>query len=684
MTTLRFGKHKVVDFEIQIHEFGKSHECRTLMSPKDTSDRFSLGTENQLRWAVYAMLFAVTIWVKLNSIDSTVGKGSLFVLFASLLPVFFISRALHQRTLPWYPTKVDVILLLFLLLGFLSSFGSEFREHGFPALQIFLASGVCFFVGSQLFRETKHAVRLINTLIIISVLLCVFALVQFFFKGEIGIVFDLGATRRVPSTFGNANYFGGFLALIIPLTLSQVIEDREARRRIVRSLALLLMILVLFLTQVRSSIAAVIVAGIFLFTMLRVSRPVVVASLILLVLAAVGIGVFVPGLLERLSDLLSPEETASISRRLYFWKAGVKAVLDSPLMGHGIGTHELIIPKFRSPDYWMNGSEDVVPHAHNEFLEVATELGFIGLLLFLGILGIITRHGWSIVRSSSGWKKTTACGILCSVIAIVIDNLANVSLRQPPVAMITWLLAGVLLSGLFSETKPLSIRIPIRRSRLLSLLPVICWCVAMFYFGRTSIGKFEADTHHFQGRLAEKRGRKSLAVEEYKRATTADPSNLVLHLDLAMALLRINQPRQALDEIRVLQDAAPNYPKASLVEALSLLQLDSLEHAQQAIARELNGRDHPDAYYVQSLVLASLKDTSGAWNAIETGLAKNIQSRSQAQMKNLCVRLLKLARSDDDYRRLHNVLLQLAATFSENGEIKAMLSDVERELKRRE
>ena len=73
-------------------------------------------------------------------------------------------------------------------------------------------------------------------------------------------------------------------------------------------------------------------------------------------------------------------EDGSTQQRLRFYQHSVDQLLNNPIIGVGLGNW-----KIKSIDY---DKEDVVGytipyHTHNDFLEISTELGIIGLTLYL-------------------------------------------------------------------------------------------------------------------------------------------------------------------------------------------------------------------------------------------------------------------------------------------------------------
>ena len=71
----------------------------------------------------------------------------------------------------------------------------------------------------------------------------------------------------------------------------------------------------------------------------------------------------------------------SSQKRLGYYKFAIKSILNNPILGIGLGNWKIYSIKSESQVY----DDYQIPfHVHNDYLEVATETGIIGMLLFLG------------------------------------------------------------------------------------------------------------------------------------------------------------------------------------------------------------------------------------------------------------------------------------------------------------
>jgi putative inorganic carbon (HCO3(-)) transporter len=90
---------------------------------------------------------------------------------------------------------------------------------------------------------------------------------------------------------------------------------------------------------------------------------------------------------------------------LEIWLRAIIAVEDFPITGIGLGAFGKVIPTL----YPNFRTGDAVPHAHNLYLQVATDLGIPGLsgvLAIFIITGVLGIKGWFIWQKLGNWSMS--------------------------------------------------------------------------------------------------------------------------------------------------------------------------------------------------------------------------------------------------------------------------------------
>ena len=98
-------------------------------------------------------------------------------------------------------------------------------------------------------------------------------------------------------------------------------------------------------------------------------------------------------LAKRIRSILDLNETSN-SGRVEIWKKTAASIIKHPLLGVGIGNFPTVLSQHT--DLAKAGSS-----AHNLYLNIAAEIGLVGLLAALGILAIILKRGWAVFTSFS-------------------------------------------------------------------------------------------------------------------------------------------------------------------------------------------------------------------------------------------------------------------------------------------
>jgi len=273
-------------------------------------------------------------------------------------------------------------------------FGDYFRREG---LASWLLCGILFTAVLTLLHRHEQLERLIDVLLIASIMPCVYAVMQRhgydFFQTQ-GLLVGTSAARP-GGTMGNPTFLASFLLLVIPLCIVRALTAGD--KLLQRAPWLLLLALQMYaalLTQSRGPLIGITVMLFVLLLLLaaraRARMPVLgafgVALAAVLALALIN---SVPGLAQAtagtpLQRFVFAAGDSNISSRIGIWQAGVDAFTHAPwwrqLIGYG--------PDAASFNYfnWMpalvqrnEGYSETIDRLHSEFLESLLSFGILGL-----------------------------------------------------------------------------------------------------------------------------------------------------------------------------------------------------------------------------------------------------------------------------------------------------------------
>ncbi len=168
-----------------------------------------------------------------------------------------------------------------------------------------------------------------------------------------------------------------------------------------------------------------------------------------LALLAIGVAIAVGGRAWdqfTSSDLQFPNQPEqhfsqlSGAGRNEFWRVAVDAFGEKPLLGHGAGTY-----KFS----WDQLRDNSVPdtEAHSLFLEAFAELGLVGGLLVLALVGTLLWTGFAAWRRAQGAQQELYAVLLAVALAFTVGAAIDWFWETAVLGAIFFLASGVLVAG---------------------------------------------------------------------------------------------------------------------------------------------------------------------------------------------------------------------------------------------
>jgi hypothetical protein len=233
--------------------------------------------------------------------------------------------------------------------------------------------------------------------------------------------------------------------MILPIAMFMA-SASDARRRLAWQSAAVMIAAALWLTGSRASIIPTVFALGALLTWFVISRFGArrqshgsrVAVWLTPALVLVGIAAIWP-------YLLRPGALESLAYRFTTAVTGLRMWSDNALFGVGIGQYYLssgfYVPP-GAPAYYAN------VNAHNGLLQIAAELGAIGLAGFAAAIAVSLRAAWTSARSGS--QALLARGVLAGLTIFLVSDLGGQALLLHDVAYPFWLLLG--LAGALDAT----------------------------------------------------------------------------------------------------------------------------------------------------------------------------------------------------------------------------------------
>ncbi len=324
-------------------------------------------------------------------------------------------------------------------------------------------SGLFFFLLNWR-NSNKDVIPLIIIIMFVGIAESLYGMLEFFSGHRYILNLDMKISS-VTGTFINRNYFAGYLLMVIPLSVGYFFS-REAFQRsrfmgwrhwlssldgktLLISFGIIVMILGLLFSASRMGIVSLLLSFSLMSFLFRKSRrgqrfsKTTVLIFGLALLWAVWIGL--DAVISRFFTL-----SESFEERWMIWVNTFQIFKDFPLLGSGLGTFIHIFPMYRS--FYIQG---LVTHAENDFLQLVSEVGLIGIGLLLFVFAFLFFRAVLAIRSfhSGDPKKYIGMGGMVGILALMFHSLVERNIQIPANAFLFTFIWAVILRVSTKETR---------------------------------------------------------------------------------------------------------------------------------------------------------------------------------------------------------------------------------------
>ena len=168
-------------------------------------------------------------------------------------------------------------------------------------------------------------------------------------------------------------------------------------------------------------------------------------ALAILCVAAIGAGgAFYYASLER--RIAVPDVGNDV--RVQGWREWTGIALQQPLLGHGFGRAQVHLEGERGITQSIKHRDFIASHGHNLFLDIAVQLGVVGLAIYLALLGALLREYWRLGGAGArGRLRLLGATAFSLLVAMIAKNSTDDFMDQAGV-LAFWGYAGMLLGRL--------------------------------------------------------------------------------------------------------------------------------------------------------------------------------------------------------------------------------------------
>ena len=505
--------------------------------------------------------------------DANLAKPLLLLVGLSITAILLTIRAARGERLHLNFNLLDLAVGLYIIITCASLIYSDYRSATMQAVRVNLTYGILYFISRVILSSKKSRSQVIGVLIFGCIAVSLVGIYERF--GDLA----WGNPSAISSTFFNRTYLAAYLLTILPLALWSAVY-----RKIWGIAALATTIPALVFTSAR--IAWLGLAPMLAVAMIaswpivsRKNKRLIIEVLALVVLIGCGThfsnSKYSP--VKLAMKAFSIQSNAPNTERLALMKTALRMGMARPALGWGSGTFNVYAPEYTPHECYINVLKNssvlgtvVIMHAHNEFLEVFSELGLVGLVSFLFVpvaAGLTLRK---LLRNKDMLITDKALGaaLFVGITGFLVANMVGLSARVPGEAGFMYILLALLASTGKNDVPSVKQRHPIQAAALATVL----LCVAVI--GWSTVAELRASIYIARGEeLLADFGNTYAAAEatgEFKIACKLTPYDPGAWYELGNAYAASGQPEQALDAYEKTGDLSPSYGRLHFNKATSM------------------------------------------------------------------------------------------------------------------
>lgn len=542
------------------------------------------------------LLLTVPLFVNKYVYNFRVNQEAILKLFTVILFSIWLIKIINTEKHSLQKTKLDLPLILFALVLFLSLFISKTKTVSLQDFIIFFSYILIFFLITNNLNKKINFNSFIHLFFIISLLVSIYTIIQYY-----GIDPYLNDLHSLTSTIGQKNWISNYLAMIFPVAFSYFLLEQRKKNRILYFFLLSILYVTLMICQSRGiwiSITLTLIFAIYIIIKFKFceifKRNKKWLFLLLVTFLVITIIYSTDNPLNK-SAITVPqrvistfdEQDPSINTRLLMWKTTYEMIKDKPLLGSGIGTFKMNYLNYqaeylrKNPGYIKYSGK--AGEAHNEYLQMWAELGIIGLGVFILIFYFFYKTIFNFFKSSKNIKdKTITLGLVMGITSFLIHSLFTFPLHVPALGITFFAIMGLTVVYMrktnFYEANPDNGLKEVKgiNKKITIVLSILIFIFMIFAVNLLVIKPYMAEIYYFKGMRynVDKNYTKSLPNFQY--AIQSDPYNgRILHA-LGTTYYNLNISSKAEE---ILQEAKKymidvntfyilglNYPKLNMFE----------------------------------------------------------------------------------------------------------------------
>jgi O-antigen ligase len=310
--------------------------------------------------------------------------------------------------------KLLTPMILFLGLLLLSIFFSPLKFMSLRQWFRYAMPAMVYFIVLESFNNPKEIKKLLKFILFSSIPILVVGFYQLISRNEVHFLQDIGV-NRIYGTLGHPNTYAMFLIVLLLLTIYHFFESKMKYFWVYLPLFMCLVIL-LISTYTRvgwaAFFAAISIAGFLKY------RKFYFLFLLVGVIVFLFSTYFTSIIVERL------QPNPSFWQRFDFNQFGILLFKQNPILGHGVGSYEIISQsQFGTISQTYGLKIGVAPH--NDYIRFLAEGGLLGLAAFLFLMYRALKLSANIFKSTDSNLRDYGMFLISLIVAILVFGITD-------------------------------------------------------------------------------------------------------------------------------------------------------------------------------------------------------------------------------------------------------------------
>lgn len=611
----------------------KYSQKNVIALPQSNIDKISAsGWRSMANWLV-VLLLVLPLLYSGKTMDPNITLRYIFLSSFIILLLLFFFKTIKRYNFSFPPlTKAVFILwIIYAAWSFLSMLFAINPSLAYYEIARHLLNLILLVLIMTAISQNEDAIlKLSKAMTVMAIIQSTIGILQLY---QLAFEFIPGNRGFLPyGLMGHRSLFGSAQVLLLPFSIF-VLYKAGRLWKYISIVAIAGIIISVFISQTRSAWVsfAVMVLIIFILNIAFSAnrKKWILGTLIGIIITIITLSFifsvnkqssFLKSVKERfiaLRDIRNDEGgISSITGRFKLWDKSVKLIKDHPLLGVGPGNWKLAVVVYDPDDYGWNDGLLVASRPHNVYLEVASETGIPGAILYFGCWILIVVMVFLVIQKTPSENiKVLIILMLAGLSAFAADSVFSFPVERIEHSLYLIIMAGTIM-GYYAKLQQQG-RITLKNKWFVPALFTIVFNVFM------GCKKYNFEVHGNLARAYRNANRYEDVITEVEtgrsKFVTISPNGDPLEIHSSAAFAALQDYPRALEEINIAKSYHPN--SSRIYTTMGVIYANSKQY-ESAINCYLKALQLTPRYETALTNLAGVYYASGNYEACLNTLSK--------------------------------------------------------------